>query len=152
MSEPTDYQQTLDSLRGLLMQGTVATHEDICAQLLTQGYDVNQSKVSRMLRKLGAVKGQNERDELVYRLPKEPAPPSKKTQLSELIMDISANEVMVIIHTSPGSASMIARLLDYSRDTSAIMGTVAGDDTILVIPKSIKNTAMILKEIKALLN
>ncbi len=147
-SQPQDI---LDNLRDLLLEGAVSTQEDIGTALIKQGHDVNQSKVSRMLRKIGAVKSKNEFGQIVYRLPKEPAPPSLNSQLASLIIDISCNENMIVINTSPGSASVISRLLDYQRDKSGILGTVAGDDTILVIPKSVKQTQAVLQEIKLLL-
>ena len=56
-----------------------------------------------------------------------------------------------MIFTAPGSASMIARALDYNQETTEILGTIAGDDTIFVAPKSIKNISKLFKEIKSLL-
>lgn len=141
----------LDALRTLLMGRKANTQEGICATLEKLGYEINQSKASRLLRKIGAVKVVNERGETIYSLPREPAPPSMDTHLRSLIVDIVANETMVVIFTSPGSASMIARVLDYHQLTTDILGTLAGDDTIFVAPKSIKNTAKLAEEIRSLL-
>lgn len=141
-----------DALRQLLLAGSVSTQEEICVELETQGYAVNQSKVSRMLRKIGAVKTKNEQNQIVYRLPKEPVPPSAMSSLGNLVMNIVANEMVIILHTSPGSASLIARMLDYNQEKAGILGTVAGDDTILVLPKSIHSTEDTLKKIKSLLS
>lgn len=141
----------LEHLRELLIQGSVSTQEEICAALESQGHDINQSKVSRLLRKIGAVKAKNEQGEVVYRLPKEPAPPAPSSQLAGLIIDIASNEALVLVNTSPGSASLIARLLDYNKDKAEILGTIAGDDTILVIPKSTHRIDHTLQSIKALL-
>jgi transcriptional regulator of arginine metabolism len=57
---------------------------------------------------------------------------------------------MIVVHTSPGSASLIARFLDYRHKETEILGTVAGDDTIFIVPKSIKRIHHTLKEVEAL--
>lgn len=140
-----------EALKILLKSRKATTQEEICEALEAQGYEINQSKVSRLLRKINAVKIVNEKGATVYSLPREPAPPTLNTPLKELIIDVVSNEVLVVIFTSPGSASMVARLLDYNQIGTEILGTIAGDDTIFVTPKSIKNTLALLAEIKNLL-
>ena len=49
-----------DDLRQLLIEGKVTTQEDLCSALETIGHTINQSKISRLLRKIGAVKSKNE--------------------------------------------------------------------------------------------
>lgn len=128
-----------------------STQEDICLVLEKQGYEINQSKASRLLRKIGAIKVVNSRGQTVYSLPREPAPPSMNMPLRGLILDIVSNETLVVIYTSPGSASVVARVLDYNQITTEILGTIAGDDTIFVAPKSIKEIHKLTEEIKGLL-
>lgn len=127
----------LSELRDLLTKSVVHSQEEIREVLQAQGWDINQSKISRVLHKLGAVKTKNERGEIVYTLPKESLPVSPQN-FSNLIVDIVNNEVLIVIITSPGSASLIARTLDHHHQQLNILGTIAGDDTIVVIPKSIK--------------
>jgi transcriptional regulator of arginine metabolism len=146
-----DFQTLVDALRALLMGRKASTQEDICAALEKLGYEINQSKASRLLRKIGAIKVVNEHGQTVYSLAREPAPPSMNTPLKNLILDIVANETLVVIFTSPGSASMVARVLDYNQITTEILGTIAGDDTIFVAPKSVKDTQKLTKEIRGLL-
>jgi len=146
-----DTKKLEEDLRELLKKGTVATQEEICHQLQIRGHDINQSKASRLLRKIGAVKSRNEYGHIVYRLPKEPAPPHSADLLLNLIIDIVANEQLIVVHCHPGSASMVARLLDYHMEKTEIIGTVAGDDTILVVPKSIKRIDQTLDSIKNVL-
>ncbi len=138
-------------LRRLLIEGNVSTQDEICHQLETQGHIVNQSKISRMLRKLDAVKSKNEHGQIVYRLSKEPAPPTKSTPLYEMVIDITSNEMAIIIQTSPGSAPVIARLLDYQQEKNHLLGTIAGDDTILVLPKSIHMIKETIEQIEEML-
>ncbi len=141
----------ISDLKDLLSKGQASTQDEIGHALAKLGYESNQSKVSRLLRKIGAVKSKNEHGQIVYRLPKEPAPPTFDMEVGNLIIDIKSNENIVLIHTSPGSASVISRALDYHLEKCGILGTVAGDDTILVIPKSVKETQKTLQKIKELI-
>lgn len=148
--KPKNPQLLLNAFRSLLLGRKANSQEEICSELEKQGFDINQSKASRMLRKIGAIKVVNEHGQTVYSLAREPAPPTLYTPLRDLIVDIVSNEVLVVIYTSPGSASMVARVLDYNQITSEILGTIAGDDTIFVTPKSIKHIDVLTQEIKTL--
>ncbi len=147
MTKKSEIQLLEERLRTLLLQGTASTQEDICEKL-----NMTQSKVSRLLRKIGAIKVVNEEGHTVYSLPREPAPPTMDTPMRNLIVDVRANEALVVIFTSPGSASMVARILDYSQISTEVLGTIAGDDTIFVAPKSIKQIDTLYKEIKKVLH
>lgn len=142
----------LDALKTLLLSETVGTQDEIKLVLEELGYDVNQSKVSRLLRKLGAVKMTNERKQIVYSLPLEPPPPASKSILSQLIISIKYNETLIIINTNPGSASLIGRLLDHHRDELRVLGTVAGDDTVFIAPTSVKSITKTLHSIKTFIS
>lgn len=140
-------QSVVDCLRNLLSKGSARTQEDLKVSLQKQGFEVNQSKISRLLRKLGAIKVDNH-GEIIYRLPQEPAPPSTGTVISHLVVEIVHNETLIIVRTSPGAASMIARVLDYQAKKLGCLGSVAGDDTILVIPSSVKSLQETFKAVK----
>ncbi len=139
------------ALQKLLTEESAGTQDEVCHALEAQGYEVNQTKVSRLLRKLGAVKVKDERGKIVYWLPKEPPPPEMSSPVSSLIIDITSNESLIIVHTSPGSASLVARLLDYQHRETEILATIAGDDTIFVAPKSTQQINKALDEIRRLL-
>lgn len=141
----------LKTLRDLLATESVGTQEEIKAALKKMDIDANQSKISRSLHKLGAIKIKNQTGDVVYRLPKEPAPPTSRSALANLIIEIIANEFLIMVHTSPGSASLIARMLDHHQKQLNILGTVAGDDSIIVIPKSVTEISHVISAIKLLL-
>jgi len=145
-------QTLVEALRALLRGREANTQENICQELEKAGYEINQSKASRLLRKIGAIKVINAKGQVVYSLPREPAPPSMDTTLRDLILDVVSNETLVVIFTSPGSASMVARVLDYEQISTEILGTIAGDDTIFVAPKSVKNIKKLTEEIKNIFN
>ena len=138
----------MGDLNQILRTGNFTTQEAICDELLLRGHEVNQSKISRLLRKIGAIKTKNEAGEVSYLLPLEPTPPTLSSRLNTLIIDVQHNEHTIIINTSPGAAMMIARVLDLQRQSLNILGVIAGDDTILVIPKSINKLSTIVDKIK----
>jgi transcriptional regulator of arginine metabolism len=141
----------VETLKTLLIEGQTGTQEELCEALENRGFKVNQSTVSRLLRKIKAIKVENEKGDTVYSLPREPAPPSITPPLRGMVIDIVANETTIVIYTTPGSASIIARILDYKKPNSDILGTIAGDDTIFVVPKSVQNTKKLQNELKTLL-
>ena len=142
----------LDVLRQVLSSSAVGTQEDIRQALKEKGYEVNQSKISRMLRKINAVKTSNELGQVVYHLPFEPAPPPTASPLSSLIIDVVSNEQLIVVYTIPGGAQVIARLIDHQRNRLGLLGSIAGDDTILAIPKTIENIEEIVQNIKQVLS
>lgn len=146
-----DHKDLISALTEILRKGNASTQQEICQELSAMGYGINQSKISRLLHKLAAIKFKNAQGQIGYRLPKELAPLTTQAPLTHLILKIVANETLVTIQTSPGSASLIARMLDFQNSESEILATLAGDDTIFVAPKSIKKIDATLAEVKKLL-
>ncbi len=148
MSQKKPVSTLLQALKTILQREQAHSQEDIMAALQAVGHVVNQSKISRLLRKLGAVKTTNDRGDNIYTLPREPAPSRTRHILSHFIINIVHNETLIIIYTNPGSASVIARLMDHKMKELGILGTVAGDDTIFAAPISIKNIQEITDNLK----
>ncbi|MCO6523884.1 MAG: transcriptional regulator ArgR [Candidatus Schmidhempelia sp.] len=121
--------------KALLRQETFSSQIEIVQALQQYGFEnINQSKVSRMLTKFGAVRIRNSKMQMVYCLPTEISVPSTTSPLKNLVLDIDYNHSMVVIHTSPGAAQLIARLLDSIGKSEGILGSIAGDDTIFSTP------------------
>ena len=72
--------------------------------------------------------------EMVYCLPVELGVPTTSSPLKNLVLDIDYNSALIVIHTSPGAAQLIARMLDSLGKAEGILGTIAGDDTIFITP------------------
>jgi len=141
----------IEDLKALLLEGHAETQQSIQLALEKKGYTITQSKVSRLLRKIGAIKSKNEDGQIVYQLPKEPPPPTTTNQLASLIIDIDAKETIIMINTSPGSAQLIARMVDYHKKQLNVLGTIAGDDTVFVVPRSVEQIETVLNSIQAIL-
>jgi transcriptional regulator of arginine metabolism len=139
------------ALYEILEKGDLSTQEEFVEELRAQKFDVTQSTISRDLRRIGAIKVTGPGGTVVYRLPEEqstPLPAVVSNGLKGLLVEISHNGSMIVIHTSPGSASLVARHLDAVRPRG-ILGTIAGDDTIFVAPASVKEIRATIDEITA---
>ena len=134
-------------MKKLLGQEKLSTQDDLVQELGELGYEITQSTISRDLRKLGAVKAIDSDSRTVYRLPEDvPASPVAAKALADLVTDMATNGQLIVIHTTPGSASLVARHLDTIR-LDSILGTLAGDDCIFVAPSSTKDVKATMKAI-----
>lgn len=140
--------ERLNALKKILESGKNSTQEDLRDMLEAKGHDVNQSTISRDLKKIGAIKGVDHKGRTTYRL-SDIAPENFVAQsLADLILSINHNDSMIVIQTTPGSASLVARQLDMNRPAD-ILGTIAGDDTIFVAPSrdfTIKQTINAIRD------
>lgn len=144
------------ALRQLLLEGEVGTQEAICNALEKKGFSVNQSKISRLLNKIGALKVSDQEGNNIYRLPHEHAlahelhHPLTKASGKDWVLDVVNNGVLIVIHTTPGAAGLVARDLDLHHLKLNILGSIAGDDTIFVAPKNLKEIKKVVEKIKNL--
>lgn len=139
------------AFKALLAQENLSSQSEIVQALKAQGFtNINQSKVSRMLSKFGAVRTRNTRMEMVYCLPNELSVPTTSSPLKNLVLDIDHNHCIIVIKTSPGAAQLIARLLDSLGKSEGILGTIAGDDTIFITPTNTKIMPTLISDIENL--
>ena len=132
---------TTKLLREILLEGKARTQAEIRHELEKQAISISQPKISRLLHQIGAVKLIDEKGKTHYRLPHETGliheltSTQEKTLMRQWVSDVIANDTLIIMHTSPGAAGMVARILDQHRMSLGILGTIAGDDTIFIAPK-----------------
>ena len=116
----------------------VTSQAQLVELLAGEGIDSTQATVSRDLEDLGAVKVRMPGvDGLVYaiaELPKDQVAPMDHLRrvLGEWVVDLAVSGNLVVVRTPPGSAHVVASALDRTK-IDGLLGTVAGDDTILVI-------------------
>ncbi|AXF78256.1 transcriptional regulator ArgR [Erwinia tracheiphila] len=136
------------AFKALLREEKFSSQGEIVTVLQEQGFEnINQSKVSRMLTKFGAVRTRNAKMEMVYCLPTELGVPTTTSPLKNLVLDIDYNDALIVIHTSPGAAQLIARMLDSLGKPEGILGTIAGDDTIFITPVRHTNVRKLLDSV-----
>ncbi len=123
---------------GLLLEAEAVTSQGQLVELLgVAGVEATQATVSRDLEELGAVKVRMAGGDLVYaipELPKDRVVPGDHLRrvLGDWVVDVAASSNLVVVRTPPGSAHVVASALDRA-SLPEILGTVAGDDTIVVI-------------------
>ena len=135
----------------------VRSQEELARLLAERGMPVTQATLSRDLEEIGAVRVRSADGSLVYALPEEPGGPGSRPggvagggaqggsepdasrprlsrTASELLISAEASANMVVLRTPAGAAQFLASVLDHAAWPS-ILGTVAGDDTVLVIAR-----------------
>ncbi|HZU78849.1 MAG TPA: arginine repressor [Acidimicrobiales bacterium] len=121
----------------LLETHAVTSQAQLVELLAAEGFDATQTTVSRDLEELGAVKVRVPGGETVYALPELPvhqvAPEDHlRRVLGEWVAEVAHSANLVVLRTPPGSAHVVGSALDRS-GFDGVVGTVAGDDTVLVV-------------------
>ena len=115
----------------------VTNQSQLVDLLKSQGVDVNQATVSRDLEELAAIKVRVPGGETVYAIPELPfdqvsSDDHLRRVLGDWVAGVDRSGDLVVLRTPPGCAHVVASAIDRS-GWSDIIGTVAGDDTLLVI-------------------
>jgi transcriptional regulator of arginine metabolism len=121
----------------LLESRAVANQAQLVELLAAEGVDATQTTVSRDLEELGALKVRLPGGEGAYALPELPsrqiAPEDHlRRVLGEWVVELQHAHNLVVLRTPPGCAHVVGSALDRS-GLAGVMGTVAGDDTVLVV-------------------
>ncbi len=121
----------------LISAHVIGSQEDLRRLLLDRGLQITQATLSRDLRELGVVRAQTD-EGLRYVLPERLADESKlslEALLPELFSRIDGVSELLVIHTLPSGAQPIAEAVD-AQGWSEILGTIAGENTVLIICRS----------------
>ena len=114
----------------------IHTQEDLAQALAAIGVEATQVTLSRDMRELGLVKTPEGYKELDATSEKNA--PDLATLVSEFLQDVRLAQNLIVIKTTPGGANSIAVALDQI-NWPQIVGTVAGDDTILIVTPNNKS-------------
>ncbi|MFM2183033.1 MAG: arginine repressor [Actinomycetota bacterium] len=134
MSSKVQRQQAISRLIG---QHAVTNQAQLVDLLAVDGIGATQATVSRDLEDLGAVKVRVPGGDAVYAIPEyEPQRLAPEDQLrrvmGEWVAEVKSSGNLVVLRTPPGCAHVVASAIDRS-GLRGILGTVAGDDTLLCI-------------------
>jgi transcriptional regulator of arginine metabolism len=160
MSLPTTRAARHRRIVELLDRTEVASQAVLAELLAADGFAVTQATLSRDLDELGAVKVPTAGGELVYAVPAEGGDPRPQapdgdtsSRLAKVAQDVlvgvdhSAN--IVVLRTPPGGAQYLASAIDRS-DWPEVIGTVAGDDTVLLVTRAPEGGAAVAAAILGL--
>ena len=115
-------------IRDIIRSRQIFTQEELAKELVQHGIQTTQVTLSRDIREMGLVKTSDG-----YRpMPSESSGPELANVIDEYMQDVKVAQNIVVIRTSPGNANTLAVALD-NEELAEIIGTVAGDDTILVV-------------------
>jgi transcriptional regulator of arginine metabolism len=138
--------ERLFAIREILSASHVSSQEELRRRLLRRGCRVTQATLSRDMTALGVVRVSS-REGGQYTIPPPTELQSLKPVVGIEVVSIRANEQTIIIRTLPAAAGTVAEYIDELQD-SDILGTVAGDNTVLVIPRTVRRTSHIAGMLK----
>lgn len=140
----------------------VESQAELQVELSQLGVEATQATLSRDLDELGAVKAPGASDQLVYRVPPDGASPpdsdrdlapASRTRLErvlgELLGTVDNSGNIVVMRTPPGAAQYLASVLDHTA-LPEILGTVAGDDTVLAVARDPAGGAQLAQQLARL--
>ena len=126
-------------IRKIIQRGNVHSQEELLVELKRRGFDLTQATLSRDLKVLQVAKVPHPAKGYVYSIPENGQREAKASThinrinyLADGFKDIQFSGNLAVIQTLPGYANSIAAVID-SANPWEIIGTVAGDDTILII-------------------
>jgi transcriptional regulator of arginine metabolism len=128
----------------------VHSQDELVALLERQGFEVTQATVSRDVKELGLAKVpiKSERGDEIFKYVVPSAAVNYVSRLhravAELVTTIAGSANLIVMHTSPGSAMMVASAVDEAA-WPEILGTIGGDDTILVVVGSAQEMPYVMQ-------
>jgi len=138
----------------IITKEIIRTQEDLADRLRLTGFDVTQATVSRDIKEMGLIKVPSAGEDYRYAVPTEVHPTNLRDRLKRLlretVVSINDTESLIVIRTIPGNAHALAAVLDNS-NWEEVIGTVAGDDTILLVIKPKEAVSGVLGRITTLL-
>jgi transcriptional regulator of arginine metabolism len=134
----------------LLHKGPIESQEELQGYLAKRGFDVGQATLSRDIRELGLVKTYDGYMQASGAAVAEPVLPSVSRLVREFVVEVRLAQNLLVLKTSVGSAQPVAAAMD-AEDWPEVVGTLGGDDTILVISQDNKTAQQLARRIEGML-
>ncbi|MCE2901840.1 MAG: arginine repressor [Gemmatimonas sp.] len=140
------------AIREIVAAHAVASQEELRRRLATRGWDVTQSTLSRDLRELRLARIPDATGRARYAFPEgatsEIVLARLERMLPELLTGVEGVQVLVVARTMKSGAQPVAELLDQL-EWPDVAGTIAGDDTVLIICRSPEGRERVLRKLRA---
>lgn len=125
------------AILSIIREKAVGTQEELAAELRRAGFDVAQATISRDVRELRLIKVAGEDGTYRYAAPPDESVPGDalgrvQRAFRDFVIHVAFSGHLIFLKTTPGSAQVVAAALD-SVEIDGVVGTVAGDDAILVV-------------------
>lgn len=128
-----------NKIKEIVQNNIIETQDELAAALLAEGIEVTQATVSRDIKELMLIKVPTGDGRYRYALSPEEHVMIAKNRITRIFQDsiIKVDSALnqIVIHTLPGAAQSVAFSIDHAK-WPEIIGTLAGDDTILLITKN----------------
>jgi len=130
------------AIKEILGAQAITSQEELRRELGRHGHRVTQATLSRDLKELG-VGWVTRGGAGQYALSPDNAAAALKPIVGAEVTGIAANESLIVVHTIPGAAHTVGEYVDVQQNRD-IIGTVAGDNTLLVIPATAARTKSVI--------
>ncbi len=141
-------------IQEIVAREEISTQAELVERLRQEGFNVTQATVSRDISELRLVRVPLGKGKHKYALApielEEDVEAELRRQFKEFVQDIDRGENIIVVRTSTGHAAGIALLIDKLKNDD-IVGTLAGDDTILVVARGASEARSLLSYFEGLL-
>ena len=140
-------------LRRLIREGQISDQVQLLTAVEKEGIAATQATISRDLAEIGVVKVRQDSGtlyQIAEALPKDEWLSRFKVMLTHFAISVAGNGNLVLIKTTPGNANGVASTLDHL-EWPDVLGTVAGDDTILVLADGCEAADRVQKNLRDLM-
>ena len=138
----------------IISNTNVETQEQLLKALEEEGFTSTQATISRDIKELRIVKELTSLGTYRYSVSEKDAPPALTDRLNtifrECVTSIDYAENIIVIHTLPGLASAAGSALDAMK-INVVLGTLAGDDTVMIVMRDSNAAAAFCGEIKSVI-
>jgi transcriptional regulator of arginine metabolism len=137
------------AIKQIINDHTITTQSELMSAMRKNGFRTTQATLSRDMKELG-IAWVHTPGGSKYMLSPEQEEERLTTLIAMEVEHIEANETVVLIKTLPGRAQGVAEIIDHLRLPS-VLGTLAGDNTIFVLPRSIKTIKGTIEALRGVL-
>ena len=144
--------QRLTAILDVVEHEAVRSQEQLRQRLATRGFVVTQATLSRDIKELGLLKRSADgayQPSSIEDAPQTTALGTLGKALSEYLVNLEPVQQLVVLRTGAGQAQLLGLAIDRSR-LPEVVGTLAGDDTILIIARDAKDALAVVKKLKEL--
>ena len=106
-------EKLLSALKVIIKGQSISTQIELAYELSSRGYkNISQTRISRMLKKLGATRVRDTHNNFIYVLPDESVLPKNKQTINTMVLSVDNNGMLVVVKTILGGAIVISRVLE----------------------------------------
>ncbi len=139
----------------LIKKEKIETQQELVARLHESGFEVTQATISRDIKKLGLIKVPDGKGNYYYQFPNKnknvDARNWLKKMIQDFVIDMDFSENIILLKTVNGTAGGLGVAFDNTA-LDGIIGSVAGDDTLLLVVKNKETTSEIFNKLRNILD